>query len=135
MHTDIINSQGSFTDAIEIGTLSGGVTISASPTASVYKMPASSGGASLPLEGKNVVVFGDSLIGLYRGDTSATTHLATVTGATVYNVGFGGCRMSTHPTHGYAEFSMWALADAVATGTWTSQDQYVSQGSDYFHVD
>ena len=132
MHTDIINSQGSFTDAIEIGTLSGGVTISASPTASVYKMPASSGGASLPLEGKNVVVFGDSLIGLYRGDTSATTHLATVTGATVYNVGFGGCRMSTHPTHGYAEFSMWALADAVATGTWTSQDQYVSQGSDYF---
>lgn len=132
IYTDIINSQGSFTDAIEIGTLSGGVTISASPTASVYKMPASGGGASLPLEGKNVVVFGDSLIGLYRGDTSATTHLATVTGATVYNVGFGGCRMSTHPTHGYAEFSMWALADAVATGTWTSQDQYVSQGSDYF---
>lgn len=131
-HTDIVNSSGSFTDSAEIGQITKGVTISASPTASVYKMPASSGGASLPLEGKNVVVFGDSLIGMYRGDTSVTTHLATVTGATVYNVGFGGCRMSTHPSHGYAEFSMWALADAVATDTWTSQDQYVSQGSDYF---
>ena len=131
-HTDIVNSSGSFTDSTEIGQIAKGVTISASPTASVYKMPASSGGASLPLEGKNVVVFGDSLIGMYRGDTSATTHLATVTGATVYNVGFGGCRMSTHPSHGYAEFSMWALADAVATGTWTSQDAYASSGSDYF---
>lgn len=131
-HTDIVSSSGSFTDSAEIGQVSKGVTISASPTASVYKMPASSGGASLPLEGKNVVVFGDSLIGMYRGDTSATAHIANVTGATVYNVGFGGCRMSTHPTHGYAEFSMWALADAVATGTWTSQDAYASSGSDYF---
>ena len=131
-HTDIVSSSGSFTDSAEIGQIAKGVTINASPTASVYKMPASSGGAALPLEGKNVVVFGDSLIGMYRGDTSATTHLATVTGATVYNVGFGGCRMSTHPSHGYAEFSMWALADAVATGTWTSQDAYASSGSDYF---
>lgn len=131
-HTDIVSSSGSFTDSVEIGQVAKGVTISASPTASVYKMPASSGEASLPLEGKNIVVFGDSLIGMYRGDTSATTYLATATGATVYNVGFGGCRMSTHPSHGYAEFSMWALADAVATGTWTSQDAYASSGSDYF---
>lgn len=130
-HTDIVNASSSFTDAVEFGEIAKGVTISASPAALVYKMP-SSGGASKPLDGKTVVVFGDSLIGMYRGDTSATAHIANVTGATVYNVGFGGCRMSTHPTHGYAEFSMWALADAVATDTWTSQDQYVSQGSDYF---
>ena len=131
-HTSIVSSSGMFTDSVDLGTIAGGVTISATPAASVYKMPASGGGASLPLEGKNVVVFGDSLIGLYRGESSATAHIASITGATVYNVGFGGCRMSTHPSHGYAEFSMWALADAIATNTWTAQDQYASSGSDYF---
>jgi hypothetical protein len=47
---------------------------------------------------------------MYRGDTSATSYIEQYTGATVYNVGFGGCRMSTHPSHGYAEFSMYRLA-------------------------
>ena len=85
-----------------------------------------------PLSGKTVVCFGDSLFGMYRGDDSAPAFVADETGATVYNVGFGGCRMSVHPTHGYAEFSMWALAKAVAENDFTAQDQYASQGSDYF---
>ena len=131
-HTDIANLSGTFTDSVELGEIASGVTISATPTASVYKMPSGGGGSSKPLEGKTVVVFGDSLIGMYRGETSATAYVSRVTGATVFNVGFGGCRMATHPTNGYAQFSMWALADAVATDTWTSQDQYASSGSDYF---
>lgn len=86
----------------------------------------------LPLTGKTVVCFGDSLIGMYRGDDSATAYLAKQTGATVYNVGFGGCRMSIHPTSGYAEFCMWTLADAVTSGDWTAQDAAAESGSDYF---
>lgn len=60
-----------------------------------------------------------------KGDTGAT-------GAQVYNVGFGGCRMAAHPTTGYAAFSMWALADAITTGNYTTQDAQVSSGADYF---
>ena len=40
--------------------------------------------------------------------------------------------MSVHPSSGYAAFSMWALAEAVATGTWTTQDAQASSGQDYF---
>ena len=85
-----------------------------------------------PLYGKTVVCFGDSLFGMYRGDTSAPSYVQQVTGATVHNVGFGGCRMATHPTSGYAAFSMWKLADAVVSGEWTEQDAQASSGQSYF---
>lgn len=88
-------------------------------------------GTSL-LDGKKVVVFGDSIIGMTRDQTSVPAYAAAYTGAETYNVGFGGCRMSVHPTSGYAAFSMWALADAVATGDYTTQDAQASSGSDYF---
>ena len=84
------------------------------------------------LAGRKIVVFGDSLIGMTRDSTSVTAYAADYTGATVYNVGFGGCRMSKHPTNGYAAFSMWALADAVATGNYTMQDEQAPSGPDYF---
>lgn len=84
------------------------------------------------LDGKKVVVFGDSIIGMTRDQTSVPAYAAAYTGATIYNVGFGGCRMSVHPTNGYAAFSMWALADAVSTGDYTMQDAQASSGSDYF---
>lgn len=88
-------------------------------------------GTSL-LDGKKVVVFGDSIIGMTRDQTSVPAYAAAYTGAEVYNVGFGGCRMSVHPSNGYAAFSMWALADAVATGDYTTQDAQAPNGSDYF---
>ena len=84
------------------------------------------------LDGKKVVVFGDSIIGMTRDQTSVPAYAAAYTGATIYNVGFGGCRMSVHPTNGYAAFSMWALADAVSTGDYTMQNAQASSGSDYF---
>lgn len=88
--------------------------------------------ATALLAGKKVVVFGDSIIGMTRDQTSVPAYAATYTGATIYNVGFGGCRMSVHPTNGYAAFSMWALADAVYTGDYTMQNAQASSGSDYF---
>lgn len=86
----------------------------------------------LLLSGRKVVVFGDSIIGMTRDQTSVPAYAAAYTGAEVYNVGFGGCRMAVHPTSGYAAFSMWALADAVASGNYTLQDAQASNGSDYF---
>ena len=84
------------------------------------------------LSGRKVVVFGDSIIGMSRDQTSVPACAAAYTGAEVYNVGFGGCRMSVHPTVGYAAFSMWALADAVASGDYSSQDEQAPSGADYF---
>lgn len=84
------------------------------------------------LAGKKVVVFGDSIIGMTRDQTSVPAYAAAYTGAEVYNVGFGGCRMAKHPSNGYAAFSMWALADAVATGNYSTQDAQAPSGSDYF---
>lgn len=84
------------------------------------------------LAGRKIVVFGDSLIGMTRDQTSVTAYAAEYTGAKVYNVGFGGCRMAKHPTNGYAAFSMWALADAVSTGNYSTQEAQAPSGSDYF---
>lgn len=84
------------------------------------------------LSGRKIVVFGDSLIGMTRDQTSVTAYAAAYTGAKVYNVGFGGCRMAKHPTNGYAAFSMWALADAVSTGNYSTQEAQAPSGSDYF---
>ena len=84
------------------------------------------------LSGRKVVIFGDSIIGMTRDQTSVPAYAAAYTGAKIYNAGFGGCRMSVHPSSGYAAFSMWALAEAVAAGTWTTQDAQASSGQDYF---
>lgn len=84
------------------------------------------------LSGRKVVIFGDSLIGMTRDQTSVTAYAAEYTGAKVYNVGFGGCRMAKHPTNGYAAFSMWALADAVSTGNYSTQEAQAPSGADYF---
>lgn len=84
------------------------------------------------LSGRKVVIFGDSLIGMTRDQTSVPAYAAAYTGAKVYNVGFGGCRMSKQPSNGYAAFSMWALADAVASGDYATQEAQAPSGSDYF---
>lgn len=84
------------------------------------------------LSGKNVVFFGDSIFGLTRDSTSVAAYTSQFTGATVFNVGFGGCRMAVHPTSGYAAFSMWALADAVSSGSFTAQEEQAASGEDYF---
>lgn len=85
-----------------------------------------------PLSGKTVVCFGDSLFGMHRGEDSTPAYIAENTGATVYNVGFGGCRMSVHPYAGYEAFSMWALAGAIAENDWSWQETQAGEGSEYF---
>ena len=96
------------------------------------EVPVSHGVAGKPLSGKEVVCIGDSIIGMTRTGTSVTAYLAKETGATVYNAGFGGTRMSKHTKNGYGAFSMYLLADAIVRQDWELQERYVSQASDYF---
>jgi len=86
------------------------------------------------LTGRTIVCFGDSLFGMHRDDTSVPSRIADISGATVYNVGFGGCRMSKHPSSGYDEFGMWALSDALAARDWSAQDAAVMNGEGYFQT-
>lgn len=76
----------------------------------------------MPFYGKKIVNFGDSIFGITRPPKDVSSYLAEDTGATVYNCGFGGCEMSEHANSNYNPFSMYSLAEAVATGTWTAQE-------------
>ena len=72
--------------------------------------------------GKTIVNFGDSIFGRQRPPEDISTELAKLTGATVHNCGFGGCRMAKHSDARYDAFSMYRLADAVVSGDWSLQD-------------
>lgn len=129
-HTSIINLSGTFSNSKTLHNICSGAIINSTPSCDVYAKIDET--VAKVLSGKTIVCFGDSLFGMHRGDASTPAYIAETTGATVYNVGFGGCRMSTHPSTGYAEFSMWALAKAIHDNDWTSQDGAVSSGVDYF---
>jgi len=75
-----------------------------------------------PLYGKVIANFGDSIFGNKRPPKDISTALSDITGATVYNLGFGGCRMGAHHRAEYDAFSMYRLADSVASGDFALQD-------------
>ena len=74
------------------------------------------------LEGRVIVNFGDSIFGNFDEPESISSYIEQLTGATVYNVGFGGCRMGKHQYENWTPFSMHSLADAVASGDFLLQD-------------
>lgn len=78
-------------------------------------------GSFLPLKGKTIANFGDSIFGNARPPQDISTMLAERTGATVYNCAFGGCRMGPHGGH-WDAFSMYRLAAAIASGDYSVQD-------------
>lgn len=77
---------------------------------------------AMPLVGKVIVNFGDSIFGNARPPEDVSTFLANLTGATVHNCAFGGCRMGVHIGH-WDAFSMYRLADAIATEDYSLQDE------------
>ena len=85
-----------------------------------------------PLQGMKIVFLGDSIFGMDRGFSSIAYHASRITGATVYNAGFGGCRMAVHPDRGYGAFCMWALAKSICEQDWSEQEAYVSECVEYF---
>jgi len=68
----------------------------------------------LPKTGKNVICLGDSIT--ENGDYPV--RLATLTGATVTNCGFGGSRLA-FSTGDYAYLSFHKLADYISTGNYS----------------
>ena len=78
------------------------------------------------LKNKKIVNFGDSLFGNYRDNTSISYNIAQITGAQVYNVAFGGCRMSNRSDANWNAFGMCALADAITSQDFTLQDNAIN---------
>lgn len=66
--------------------------------------------------GKRIVCFGDSITGNYQPPDDYPSMIAEITGATVYNAGFGGCCMSDNGQI-RKDFTMCRLADAIVGGT------------------
>lgn len=73
------------------------------------------------LSGKVIANFGDSIFGNKRPPDDISTALAKITGATAYNLGFGGCRMSQHSAN-WDAFSMYQLAYAIANNDFAAQN-------------
>ena len=119
--------KGSFNGTFSVGNVASGTTITSTPSCKVYAVKDTSVYKSRHA-GKTCVCFGDSVTGFMSPPNDYPSVLAQLTGMTVYNVGFGGCRMSdTHPYAAYKRFGMCALVDAIVSGDWTEQDQYVDQ--------
>ena len=119
--------KGSFNGTFSAGNVVSGTTITSTPSCKVYAVEDTSVYKSRHA-GKTCVCFGDSVTGFMSPPNDYPSVLAQLTGMTVYNVGFGGCRMSdTHPYAAYKRFGMCALVDAIVSGDWTEQDQYVDQ--------
>lgn len=119
--------KGSFNGTFSAGNVASGTTITSTPSCKVYAVEDASVYKSRHA-GKTCVCFGDSVTGFMSPPNDYPSVLAQLTGMTVYNVGFGGCRMSdTHPYDAYKRFGMCALVDAIVSGNWTEQDQYVDQ--------
>ena len=79
------------------------------------------------LNGKKIVNFGDSIFGKRRPPEDISTYIAEYTGAEVYNIGFGGCRMSEQLSYPHFDmFSMYRLADSVAGADYSLQEESFS---------
>ncbi len=73
------------------------------------------------LQNKVIVNFGDSIFGNRRPPEDISTALSEITGAAVYNCGFGGCRMSCHMAN-WDAFSMYNIANSIADNDFSCQD-------------
>ncbi len=80
------------------------------------------------LKGKTIVNFGDSIFGKARAPMDISTFISELTDATVYNCGFGGCRMAKHKITNFDAFSMYRLAYAVANNDYSLQDTAIENG-------
>jgi len=78
------------------------------------------------LKGKTIVNFGDSIFGNFRPPEDISTELARLTGATVYNCGFGGCRMGKHSLTNYDAFGMAKIATAITSSDFSVQDAAIA---------
>lgn len=75
----------------------------------------------------SICCFGDSITGAFTDeDRNYPLILGKMLDTTVYNVGFGGCRMATHPTPKYDNFCMYKLVDAIYSNDFSAQESDTS---------
>ena len=117
-------------------TLLSGVEIGRINNIPLYAPSGGGGSSAKPLDGKLVILCGDSQLGQAQ---DVDTRIQSVLGGTVINAGFGGCRMTYikpdgHPTgHKYPDaFSMVSIAKALTTGDFTDMDDQLASAPDYF---
>lgn len=84
-------------------------------------------------KGKKVINFGDSIFGNYRDtndtyDKSISKMIEEMTDGTVYNAGFGGCRMSNGYQY-WDAFSMDNISNSIYDNNWSEQEQALVDGS------
>ncbi len=122
VRTDVYNFSTVTTKRVDLRDIGGGVTVTATPSATVYTQVIEGDIPDGPLAGMTCVCFGDSITGNYVSPFDYPSIIAKKTGMNVINGGFGGCRMSQHPSSEYTAFSMYNLADSIASGNWAVQD-------------
>lgn len=76
-----------------------------------------------PFVGKTIVNFGDSIFGNYVAPDDISSKLADLTGATVYNCGFGGTTLSKHPYNSYNAFAFHSLVNSIVNNDWSIQEE------------
>ena len=76
----------------------------------------------IDLSGKTIVCFGDSITGNFPPPLDYPSLLSKMTGATVYNVGFGGCCMCDNGQERRL-FTMCRLVDSIVAGDFTPQSE------------
>lgn len=81
------------------------------------------------LKGKNVVMFGDSIMDV----CGIPENIATLTQANIYNVGFQGCSMAYVDTvdgyEGNKEFSGYSIIKSVKDNDFSAQDNAITNNS------
>ena len=90
--------------------------------------------SSKPWQGKNVGVFSDSIWGNFRDETGIASIVAKNTGATVYNFGLGGTRMSgrndsNSQAQYWDKFSFCRIVDYIETGDFSPMRNALSNMS------
>ena len=154
--TETYSNSGTFVDVETFKSIPSGIVITTDPVVSVYRkaptdktltqsdIPADAEITGkeiaeiknyLPLYGKTIVNFGDSIFGQAQPPNNISTFLANKTGATVYNFGFGGCAMTQRGSNN-DPFSMCGLSEAIANNDYTVQENTLADASktfpDYF---
>ena len=81
------------------------------------------------LSGKTIVNMGDSIFGIERGFSSISNIISDITGATVYNCGFGGARAAKHPHAGFDTFSLYKLTDSIIAKNFDDQTSHLNDES------
>lgn len=122
VRTDVYSFSTTANERVNLSDIGGGITITTTPATNVYAQVVEGDAPEGYLAGMTCVCFGDSITGNYPAPFDYPSVIARKTGMEVINGGFGGCRMAQHPSEHYTAFSMYSLANSIASGNWSVQD-------------